>query len=125
MNFIQRFFARRKLKTVVNVMPIALQRMFGAKDEYSFGQVTRVLEKINAHKGTAPYAVAAFCAPEEFMRLEHSKVSRDQLRAELASLFHLSGPDFRVSELRARLRETGADVGYNDTNANSGSITPD
>jgi len=118
MNFIQRFFGRRKLKTVVGVMPIALQRMFGARDEYSFGQVARVLEKINAPPAAAPYAVAVFCAPVEFSRPELSEFIREPLRAELAKLFHLDA-DFTPSELRSRLRGSKTAAGYDDTNGNS------
>lgn len=118
MNFIQRFVARRKLKAVVDVMPMALQRMFGARDEYSFGQVARVLEKIKAPHAAAPYAFAAFCAPAEFARPEISELSRDALRAELSKLFHLDA-DFTPSELRSRLRGSNTGAGYDNTNGNS------
>ncbi len=118
---VSRFFVRRRLKAEVLTMTGILSRLFGSNDSYSAGQVSRAHKDANAQSNILPYAFAAFCTAEDFAkspaRLDHDYHA---LRNELVVALKLSGPDFSIRELRGLRSKSKAEVGYDDTNGNSG-----
>ena len=105
---IQRVLKRRKLRPVVSVLPWALTRSYGASDEYSFGQISRASEKLKLKPGLLPYALAAYCQPQELIAWRKmSEADIAHHRDELYQLFYLTKESFNVEDIRRmRIRQS-------------------
>jgi hypothetical protein len=99
--FIKRHFARRRLRPVVSRLPRHLVKSFGADDYCTAGQARRAISDLHMPKSLEPYAYAAVCRHAELQKaaIAMSAERYVALRAELEDLFHLTRPDFTISDL--------------------------
>jgi len=100
---LKRYFARRRLKPVVSVLPRRLVKAFGTGEHCTFLQAKRAISDLRLRKSLEPHAFAAVC---RFQELEKSNVplsahDYQRLRTELADLFGLRGTDFTIKDLLA------------------------
>jgi hypothetical protein len=101
--FLRWYFARRRLKPVVNVLPRWLAKAFGTREHYTLLQAKRAISDLGLRKTLEASALAAVC---QFQELEKGNVplsahEYQQLRTELAGLFGLSRIDFTTKDLLA------------------------
>ena len=99
--FLQRFFARRRLRPVVSRLPRYLVKAFGAGDHCTIGQARRAIAELRLPRAVEPYALAAVCQHAEIEKAGITMPAEiyQRLRAELESLFRLSRPDFTIADL--------------------------
>jgi hypothetical protein len=100
LSWLRRRRRRRILRPVVQTLPWALAKAYGAADYYSPKQIQRILEKSNLDS-LRDYALSAYCRatdiPVEFNLSENNRLA---YRAELAELFDISPMDFVVENIR-------------------------
>ena len=100
---LKRYFARRRLKPIVSVLPRRLAKAFGTREHYTFLQTKRAASDLGLHKRVEPYAFAAACRLPELEKgnFSLSALEYQRLRTELADQFSLRGADFTVKYLLA------------------------
>jgi hypothetical protein len=98
---LKRYFARRRLKPIVSVLPRQLMKRFGATDYCTVGQAKRTISEMHLRKSVEPFAFAAVCRFEELAKGAAPMSADDyrQFRAELVDLFHISRADFTIKDL--------------------------
>jgi uncharacterized protein DUF6559 len=98
--FLRRYFARRRLKPVVSVLPRQALESFGVSDYCTFGQAKRVITGMHLHKSIEPYAYATACRLSELDKgFPLSADDYQRARAELAELFGLRNSEFTIKDL--------------------------
>src|SRR5215470_19821782 len=98
--FLRRYFRRRQLRPVVSALPAQVVKSFAPKDHCTFGQARRVIEDLDLPQSVQPYAYAVVCNQSELEKCLHLSVNEyNRMRAELADLFNLSSPDFKIKDL--------------------------
>jgi hypothetical protein len=101
--FLGRYFARRRLKPVVSVLPRQVLESFGVTDYCTFGQAKRVITGMRLHKSIEPYAYATACRLSELDKgFPLSADDYQRVRAELAELFGLRSSEFTIKDLLAK-----------------------
>ena len=107
--FFSRYFRRRLLRPVVSALPAQVVKSFAPKDHCTFGQAKRVIEDLDLPQSVQPYAYAVVCNQSELENSLHLSVNEyNRMRAELADLFNLSSPDFKIKDLlRGRRYDQG------------------
>jgi len=81
-------------------LPAQVVKSFARKDHCTFGQAKRVIEDLHLPQSVQPYAYAVACNHSELEKFLHlSADDYERLRAELADLFNLSSPDFKIKDL--------------------------
>jgi hypothetical protein len=100
---LKRYFARRRLKPVVNDLPRRLMKAFGTGAHCTFPQAKRVISTLRLRKSVEPYAFAAVCPYQEIGKGDFPMSAPDyqRLRTELADLFDLGSADFTIKDLLA------------------------
>jgi hypothetical protein len=101
--FLKRYFAHRRLKPVVSILPRRLMRAFGSGDHCTFLQAKRAISDLRLSKSREPYALAAACTFQELERNSAPLSAEDyrRLRAELVDLFDIRRGDFTLRDLLA------------------------
>src|SRR5215813_6468678 len=97
---LRRYFRRRQLRPVVSLLPAQVVKSFAPKDHCTFGQAKRVIADLHLPQSVQPYAYVVVCNQSELEKFLHlSADDYERLRAELADLFNLSSPDFKIKDL--------------------------
>ena len=97
---LRRYFARRRLKPVLNVLPRRLSESFGVSDYATFGQAKRVITGMHLHKSVERYAYATACRLSELDKgFPLSADDYQRVRVELAELFGLRSSEFTIKDL--------------------------
>ena len=102
--FLEKYFAYRRLKPIVATLPMQLAKSFGSAKHYTLPQARRAIGDLKMSARAAPYALAAACTLQELEK-GNASVSGDdyrRLRAELADLFGLASADFTMEQLQSR-----------------------
>jgi hypothetical protein len=101
MTMLRRYFALRRLKPVVSILPRRLASAFGPSEHYTFLQAKRAIADLHFGESLEPYAYAAVCKLQEVQKgiPSLSEETYRRLRAELVDCFDLRRPDFTLRDL--------------------------
>jgi hypothetical protein len=101
LRFLKRYFERRRLRPIVSALPRRLVKSFGSADYCTSGQARRAISDLRLDKSLELYAYAAVCKFSEIKRASIAVSAEDyeRLRAELMELFHISRPNFTITDL--------------------------
>jgi hypothetical protein len=102
--FLEKYFAYRRLKPVVAALPMQLAKSFGSAKHYTLPQARRAIADLKMSARAAPHALVAACTLEELQKGDAGVSADDyrRLRAELADLFGLASADFTMENLQSR-----------------------
>jgi uncharacterized membrane protein YgcG len=100
---LKRYFAYRRLKPIVSILPRRLMRAFGSDEHCTFLQAKRAISDLRLSQSQEPYALAAACRFPELERNSAPLSAEDyrRLRAELVDLFDIRRTDFTLKDLLA------------------------
>ncbi|HEU4379146.1 MAG TPA: DUF6559 family protein [Hyphomicrobiaceae bacterium] len=103
-DFLEKYFAYRRLKPVVAVLPMQLAKSFGSARHYTLPQARRAIADLKMSTRAAPSALAAACTLQELETGGAGVSAEDyrRLRSELAELFSLARADFTMENLQSR-----------------------
>ena len=119
MSFLRRYFARRRLRPVVSVLPRRLVKGWGRREHYTLLQARRAMADLGLGKTVEPYALAVACAAQDLHGVPISVDERHRLRAELAALFDLPA-DFAMKDLLKKRWSSHSPVEYDVVNNDTG-----
>ena len=99
---IKRYFARRRLRPVVAVLPFVLAQRFGNTEFYTVGQAKKTIADLKIKPALMDYALVVALANEDAMLLSpFLNAGRcDALRCDIAVAFYLPEDDFTAKDLR-------------------------
>jgi hypothetical protein len=103
---IRHYFARRRLRTVVAVLPFALAERYGNSEFYTASQAGIAIVTLKIKPALMPYALIVALAEDDAARLDPSltPVRCAALRQEIVEAFDLPEGDFTSADLRATLK---------------------
>ena len=99
---IKRYFARRRLRPVVAVLPFALAQRFGNSEFYTAAQVQKTIAHLKIKPALQAYAHAVGLVEEDAIRLDPT-VNAERyiaLRREIAAAYYMPEDDFTTKDLR-------------------------
>ncbi len=105
---------RRELSPLITLLPGALTKSYGSAEFYTPAQVRREGERLKLNSMLIPFALSAYCKPDESFV---SDAERRAHRIELVELFELPRNDFTIEDVRrtrARSNRTPTKWWHND-----------
>ncbi len=97
-----RFFARRRFRSIAQVLPVRLFEKYGGGGVYTSDQVRRAARDLKLKGATARMAFAVACSSAEFLKAQPSCTLDDynRLRGRFRQLFGIDRDDFNIQDIR-------------------------